>query len=142
MKRGCKIVTFNPVREKGLVTFKNPQNPLEMLTGKETQISTLYLPVKAGGDIAAIMGMLKHVLAAEEKKRAEEKHHVIDVDFLEQHTIGWAEVKAKIEAASWEEIEHESALSHRSGGSRRRLHRRASHHLHVRHGSDPARPRV
>ena len=111
VKRGCKIVTFNPVREKGLETFKNPQNPLEMLTGKETQISTLYLQVKAGGDIAAIMGMLKHVLAAEEKKWAEEKHHVIDVDFIEQHTIGWDEVKAKIEATSWEEIERESALS-------------------------------
>ena len=26
-KRGCKIVTFNPVREKGLEYFVNPQNP-------------------------------------------------------------------------------------------------------------------
>jgi molybdopterin-dependent oxidoreductase alpha subunit len=111
VKRGCKIVTFNPVREKGLETFKNPQSPLEMLTGKETQISTLYLQVKAGGDIAAIMGMLKHILAAEEKKWREEKHHVLDVDFIEQHTMGWDEVKAKIEATSWEEIERESALS-------------------------------
>ena len=32
-KRGCKIVTFNPVREKGLETFINPQSPSEMLTG-------------------------------------------------------------------------------------------------------------
>ena len=28
VKRGCKIVTFNPVREKGLERFLNPQNRL------------------------------------------------------------------------------------------------------------------
>ncbi len=38
-----------------------------MLTGEETQISTLYLQVKAGDDITMMMGMLKHVLATEEK---------------------------------------------------------------------------
>ena len=32
VKRGCKIVTFNPIREKGLEVFKNPQSPIEMLT--------------------------------------------------------------------------------------------------------------
>jgi len=111
VKRGCKIVTFNPVREKGLETFKNPQSPLEMLTGKETQISTLYLQVKAGGDIAAIMGMLKRVLEAEDKKWAEDKKHILDVDFIDQHTVGWTEAKAKIEATSWEEIERESGLA-------------------------------
>ena len=111
VKRGVKIVTFNPVREKGLESFKNPQSPLEMLTPKSTQISHLYLQVKAGGDIAAIMGMIKHVLAAEEKKWAESKHHVLDVDFIEQHTAGFEEVKAKANATTWDEIEHESGLA-------------------------------
>jgi anaerobic selenocysteine-containing dehydrogenase len=32
VKRGAKIVTFNPVRERGLETFVNPQNVAEMLT--------------------------------------------------------------------------------------------------------------
>jgi molybdopterin-dependent oxidoreductase alpha subunit len=111
VRRGCKIVTFNPVREKGLESFKNPQSPVEMLTPKSTQISHLYLQVKAGGDIAAVMGMIKHVLAAEERKWAETKHHVLDVDFIAQHTAGFEEVKAKAEATSWDEIERESALS-------------------------------
>ena len=111
VRRGVKIVTFNPVREKGLEKFKNPQSPTEMLTGKETQISTLYLQVKAGGDIAAISGMVKHVLAAEEKKWAEKKEHVIDVDFIEQHTKDFEAVKAFTEQLSWEEIERESGLS-------------------------------
>ncbi|WP_419827044.1 FdhF/YdeP family oxidoreductase [Sphingomonas sp.] len=113
VKRGCKIVTFNPIREKGLETFKNPQNPIEMLTPKATQISTLYLQVKAGGDIAAIMGMMKHILVVEEKRWAEQQQHVLDVDFIEQHTVGWDEVKAKIEATGWDEIERESGLARR-----------------------------
>ena len=111
VKRGVKIVTFNPVREKGLESFKNPQSPVEMLTPKATQISHLYLQVKAGGDIAAIMGMIKHVLAAEEKKWAEDKHHVLDVDFIKQHTQGFAEIKVKAQATSWEEIEREAGLA-------------------------------
>jgi molybdopterin-dependent oxidoreductase alpha subunit len=111
VKRGVKIVTFNPVREKGLESFKNPQSPIEMLTPKSTQISHLYLQVKAGGDIPAIMGMIKHVLAAEDKKWAEQKHHVLDVDFIEQHTTGYEAVKAKADATTWEEIERESGLA-------------------------------
>ena len=111
VKRGVKIVTFNPVREKGLESFKNPQSPIEMLTPKATQISSLYLQVKVGGDIAAIMGMIKHILAAEEKKWADEKLHVLDVDFIAQHTTGFEEIKAKAEQTSWDEIEREAGLA-------------------------------
>lgn len=111
VERGVKIVTFNPVREKGLEVFKNPQSPVEMLTPKATQISSLYLQVKAGGDIAAMMGLIKHVLAAEEAKWTSEKQHVLDVDFIAQHTTGFEEVKAKAEQTGWDEIEHESGLS-------------------------------
>jgi molybdopterin-dependent oxidoreductase alpha subunit len=111
VKRGVKIVTFNPIREKGLEVFKNPQSPTEMLTPAETQISTLYLQVKTGGDIAAIMGLIKHVLAAEEKKWAEQKLHVLDIDFIKQHTAGFDEIKAKADATSWDEIERESGLT-------------------------------
>ncbi|VWX46669.1 FdhF/YdeP family oxidoreductase [Novosphingobium sp. 9U] len=110
VKRGCRIVTFNPIREKGLEVFKNPQSPVEMLTPKATQISTLYLQVKAGGDIAAITGMIKYVLAAEEQALAAGGPHVLDVDFIEQHTIGFAEIKAHADATGWDEIERESGL--------------------------------
>ena len=111
VKRGVKIVTFNPIREKGLVEFKSPQSPKQMLGGKATPISSHYLQVKTGGDIAAIHGMIKHVLAAEDKKWREEKLHVLDVDFIAQHTKGFDEVKAFAEALTWDEIERESGLS-------------------------------
>lgn len=111
VERGAKIVTFNPIREKGLEEFKNPQSPLEMLTTKKTEISTLYLQVKAGGDIAAITGLIKHVLAAEEIRWRDENQHVLDVDFIAQHTDGFAEMRAHAEATSWDDIERESGLS-------------------------------
>src|SRR6185503_10291624 len=53
-RRGVPIVTFNPLRERGLEVFTNPQRPAEMLTGASTPISSQYHQVKAGGDIAAL----------------------------------------------------------------------------------------
>mgnify|MGYP001553649800 FL=1 len=111
VKRGCRIVTFNPVREKGLIEFVNPQNPGQMLTGKATPISCLYFQVRAGGDIAALMGLCKHVLEREEKQWAERKQHLLDVDFIKQHTKDFEAFKAKAKATSWDEIEAESGLS-------------------------------
>ena len=69
VKRGCKIITFNPVREKGLERFVNPQNPVEMLTGHGTDLSYMYLQVRPGGDIAALMGLCKHVLAVDDARQ-------------------------------------------------------------------------
>jgi molybdopterin-dependent oxidoreductase alpha subunit len=112
VERGVKIVTFNPIRERGLEVFRDPQSPAEMLHLKQpTQISHQYLQVRAGGDIAAITGLIKHILAAEAKSWAEEGRHVLDVDFLEQHTAGFEALKAHVEGMGWDAIEAESGLS-------------------------------
>jgi len=52
-RRGVPIVTFNPLRERGLEEFTNPQSPKEMLAGAQTHISTQFHQVKTGGDMAA-----------------------------------------------------------------------------------------
>ena len=109
-KRGVQIITFNPVREKGLEFFTNPQSPVEMLTGKETRISTQYHQVRPGGDIAVMMGICKHVVAADDAAKAQGKR-VLDVDFIESHTSGLAEFEAQVRATPWEQIERESGLS-------------------------------
>ncbi|MGY4513525.1 molybdopterin-dependent oxidoreductase alpha subunit [Bradyrhizobium sp. USDA 3650] len=108
-KRGVQIITFNPVREKGLETFVNPQNPMEMLTGKATQISSQYHQVKVGGDIAVIVGICKHVFAADDEAKQTGKR-VIDADFIEQHTTGFDAFEAEVRATSWEDIEAASGL--------------------------------
>ena len=109
-KRGVPIVTFNPVRERGLEVFVNPQNPVGMLTGRETKISAQYHQVRSGGDIAVLVGLCKHVFAADEAAQLEGKR-VLDVDFIEQNTHGFAAFEAKVRATSWEEIEAQSGLS-------------------------------
>lgn len=110
VKRGCRIVTFNPVRERGLESMINPQSPTEMLTGQETKISSYYLQVKSGGDIAALMGLCKHVLAKEDEAKAGGRR-VLDHDFIDQHTHDFDKFIELIRSTSWEDIELNSGLT-------------------------------
>lgn len=110
VKRGCKIITFNPVREKGLERFVNPQNPVEMLTGHGTDLSYMYLQVRPGGDIAALMGLCKHVLAVDDARQAMGEPGVLDRGFIAQHTDGFDVFADKARATAWEEIERVSGL--------------------------------
>jgi molybdopterin-dependent oxidoreductase alpha subunit len=100
-KRGVPIVTFNPLRERGLVAFVNPQSPAEMLTSHETAISTQYHQLKAGGDSAALMGLCKAVLDA----------GALDQAFIDEHTHGFEAFADSVRACGWDEIERESGLS-------------------------------
>ena len=112
VKRGCRIVTFNPLIERGLVEFKDPQNPVEMLTSKSTPISSQYHQVKAGGDCAAIAGMCKALIAwDDEMADAGRTPTVLDHGFLAQHTHDAAPFIAAMRALDWRRIEDESGLT-------------------------------
>src|SRR6185369_7783658 len=71
-RRGCRIVSINPLSEVGTRRFKNPQdlkNPLragEVLFGEGTALADLWLPVRSNGDMAVFQGMMKEMLAEEE----------------------------------------------------------------------------
>lgn len=110
-QRGAPIVTFNPIRERGLEKFTNPQSPTEMATGKEITISTHYNQVAIGGDIAAMAGMCKKLFEMDDQARAAGKPRVLDVDFIEQHTHGLEAFEAKIRSYTWEELERRSGLT-------------------------------
>ena len=111
VKRGCKIITFNPVRERGLERFVNPQNPIEMLTGHATELSHMYLQVRPGGDIAALMGMCKHVLAVDASRIASGEAGILDRDFIRQHTSGFDSFAEAARISDWNQIEKISGLS-------------------------------
>ena len=110
-ERGGKIVTFNPVIEQGLVSFVDPQNPLAMMTGKETVISDQYHQVKSGGDVAALLGLCKVVVEADDKAQQAGAREVIDHDFIAQHTTGFVEFIACCRDAKWADIEQASGLN-------------------------------
>ncbi|WP_244851156.1 FdhF/YdeP family oxidoreductase [Caballeronia sp. SL2Y3] len=109
-KRGVPIITFNPLREPGLVSFANPQSPVDMLTPKETQISTQYHQLKTGGDTAAILGICKAVIEADDRAQAEGTERMIDVTFIEEHTTGFGAFAACARQTEWSEIEQISGL--------------------------------
>lgn len=109
VKRGVPIVTFNPLRERGLVEFTNPQAPGEMLSGEATPISCQYHQVRSGGDTAAMMGIAKALLALD--AAADSSEAVIDRDFIQQHCHGWDEWANAVKSCQWSDIEQRSGLT-------------------------------
>ena len=110
-KRGVPIITFNPLREPGLLQFVNPQSPVEMATPAHTVISTQYHQLKTGGDTAAMLGICKTVIEADDRAKERGEPRVLDVDFIEQQTIGFEAFADYVRAASWDDIVRVSALS-------------------------------
>ncbi|MBA5800682.1 FdhF/YdeP family oxidoreductase [Rhizobium changzhiense] len=109
--RGARVVVFNPIRERGLERFSDPQDKVEMLRGGSTDIASLYLQPQLGGDMAAVRGMAKAVLAAEDAAVAAGLPSILDHAFLAEHCAGFAEYRATVEATNWAEIEDQSGLS-------------------------------
>lgn len=105
-RRGVPIIVFNPLRERALERFADPQSVIEMVTYSSTDIASTYFQVKAGGDAAALKGVAKHILAWDA-----ERGDVLDVEFIQAHTEGFGEFAADIHATSWEAIEQGSGLT-------------------------------
>jgi formate dehydrogenase major subunit len=109
-ERGVPIITFNPIREPGLVSFVNPQSPAQMVKPGATQISTQYHQVKAGGDSAAIAGICKAVIEADDRAKAEGRPRIVDVAFIDEHTTGFDAFADYVRRTRWEELERVSGL--------------------------------
>lgn len=104
-RRKVPILVFNPIRERALETFADPQNMVEMATYGSTPIASTYLNVKAGGDVAAIKGVMKAVLELEERVG-----EVLDHAFIATQTNGFEALKADLLATDWSLIERHSGL--------------------------------
>ncbi|MGJ7037369.1 molybdopterin-dependent oxidoreductase alpha subunit [Shinella sp. BE166] len=109
--RGARIVVFNPIRERGLERFSDPQDKIEMLRGGATDIASHYFQPQLGGDMAAVRGMAKVVFAAEDAALAAGLPSVLDHAFLAEHCAGLADYRAAVEATGWAEIEDQSGLT-------------------------------
>ncbi|MCO6048842.1 FdhF/YdeP family oxidoreductase [Mesorhizobium sp. RP14(2022)] len=109
--RGARIAVFNPVREKGLERFSDPQDKVEMIRGGSKTIASHYYQPRLGGDMAAVRGMAKVVFAAEDAAIAAGKPSVLDHPFIAEHCHGFESYRAAVEATAWDEIEDQSGLS-------------------------------
>ncbi|WEJ78579.1 FdhF/YdeP family oxidoreductase [Paracoccus versutus] len=104
-KRGVPIVTINPMPERALIRFAEPQDVVQMATFGSTRISSEFVHVKIGGDLAVLKGMMKVIF---ERDAAGED--VIDWPFVNAHTAGLDKVRAEIEALDWAALERHSGI--------------------------------
>ena len=141
VKRGARIVGINPLRERGLERFLNPQAPDEMATGTETQICETIHQVRNGGDIAFLTGVCKALIAADDAAQAAgeagptdrdallaatnddgsysikaagaetRNRRVLDHDFIQTHTHGFEAFADYCRSAEWSVLEHTSGLT-------------------------------
>ncbi|XHS80199.1 FdhF/YdeP family oxidoreductase [Burkholderiaceae bacterium UC74_6] len=107
-RRKVPIIVFNPLRERALERFADPQNVVEMASYGSTGIASSYYQVKASGDAAALKGIMKALLALDAAGAG--SGGVIDHEFIAQHTQGFEATRADLDATSWADIEAESGL--------------------------------
>jgi molybdopterin-dependent oxidoreductase alpha subunit len=100
---GAKIVAVNPLKEAGLLGFKNPQQFGGML-GWATPLADHYLQVRINGDMAFLRGVMKLLL---EKGQ-------INTSFIQEKTEGFAELRESLEKLDWSTIVEQSGLSRES----------------------------
>ncbi|GAB3714132.1 FdhF/YdeP family oxidoreductase [Spirosoma flavus] len=83
-RNGAKIIAVNPLHETGLLRFKDPQSPRDMLFGGE-KMTDLYLQVRINSDMAFLKAMCKLLLAEEQKTPGK----VFDNEFIKSYTSGY-----------------------------------------------------
>ncbi|GLK66713.1 FdhF/YdeP family oxidoreductase [Hansschlegelia plantiphila] len=110
--RGARVAVLNPVRERGLERFADPQDKIEMIRGGATSIASHYFQPKLGGDMAAIRGVAKIVFARDDAERAAGRPTLLDEAFLAEHTVGLDAWRAEVEATAWGHIEDQSGLTY------------------------------
>jgi molybdopterin-dependent oxidoreductase alpha subunit len=110
-RRGAAIISFNPFRERALERFQHPQSPVEMATLTSTQISSRLYQVRVGGDAAAIKGIMKVLVEADETKRTDGQPEILDWAFIREHTLGIEALANDLKATRWDDIERYSGLS-------------------------------
>jgi molybdopterin-dependent oxidoreductase alpha subunit len=92
-ERGAKIVSINPLREAGLIAFKHPQKPLELL-GRGTPLTDLYLQVRINGDVAVLQGLGKALLEA----------GAVDQSFVKERTENYLAYIEQLSRVSWNDV--------------------------------------
>ncbi len=115
-RAGGKLIAVNPLPEAGLMNFVNPNPqhypnplmfPIDVLGNRPTPLADLYLPIRIGGDMAFLKGLMKILL---EKEKAN-PDSIFDREFISEKTEGYDEFIANLETISWNDIIEQSGLS-------------------------------
>jgi molybdopterin-dependent oxidoreductase alpha subunit len=105
-ENGAKIIAINPLKEAGLVAFRDPQT-VKGILGFNTQLADLYLQVKINGDLALLKAIEKLLYEEELKSPG----RVFDHQFIQNKTVGYKELIASLKDYKVEELATEAGLS-------------------------------
>lgn len=83
-ENGAKIIAINPLKEAGLIGFKDPQT-VKGFIGHSVQIADLYLQVKINGDMALLKAIELLLYEAEKETPAQ----VFDHHFIQNSTVNY-----------------------------------------------------
>ena len=98
--RGAKIIAVNPLREAGLVNFRNPQKPRGVV-GKGTDLSDLHLPIKINGDLAFFQAIGSLLV----------EWDALDHDFINAYTTGFDAWVDQVRHLDWDLVESTTGLT-------------------------------
>ncbi|MBD2663598.1 hypothetical protein B6N60_01532 [Richelia sinica FACHB-800] len=100
-ERGGKVIVINPQIEIGLVKFASPAFPIKSLLTGGSDISSLYLQLIPGSDVALFVGLQKSLL----------EQNLIKNKYLSAYTQGWEAVLDYARHISWHTITTTCGLS-------------------------------
>lgn len=104
-RRGAQLVHVNPLLEAASRRTIVPHELVDMATFRTTEIGTLNVQPRIGGDLALLRGVAKAVFEA-----AAADAEVLDRVFIEQYTHGCDEYRAVCEAAPWADLVRDSGV--------------------------------
>src|SRR5512133_130131 len=99
-RRGAKIIAVNPLREAGLINFRNPQTARGCV-GPGTDLGDLHLPIKINGDLALFQAWGSLLV----------QWDALDHDFIRRYTRGFESWVAHVSAIDWDLVEATTGLS-------------------------------
>ena len=103
---GGYVIAVNPLPEAGLIRFKNPQKASGVL-GRGTAIADQFLHIKPCGDLALFQAINALLLKAEDAAPGS----VLDLEFIDTHSTGFAEFAAHTRQIAWADVLDATGLS-------------------------------
>ena len=99
-KYGSSIISINPLMETGMIKFKHPQKPLDII-GNGQSISDEHVSIKINGDMALFRGFSKVII----------DNNSQNDDFIKHFTKGYQEFLELVNNTTWEDIVKHSGIS-------------------------------
>jgi len=98
-RAGTKVAVVNTYREPGMARYWVPSIAESALFG--TKVADRFFLVDTGGDVAFLNGALKHMV----------ERGLVDRDFIDHHTAGFAELERSLAGQSWRDLAQASGTT-------------------------------